>query len=75
MVFVKSMNYCSLTTKHEQHDAMFLCDIACTNVVDNSCNLATESNIPLIYRDNSLRKVNFTFKRGFIVLKLAKTLP
>ena len=27
--------------------------------------------IPLIHRDNSLRKVNLTFKRGFIVLKLA----
>ena len=45
---------------------------ACTNVVGNSCNLTTESNKPLIHRDNSLRKVNLTFKRGFMVLKLAK---
>ena len=40
---------------------------ACTNVVGNSCNLATELNIPLIDRDNSSRKVNLTFERGFIV--------
>ena len=33
---------------------------ACTNVVGNSCNLATESNKPLIHRDNSLRKVNYS---------------
>ena len=45
---------------------------ACTNVVGNFCNLATESNKPLIHRDNSLKKSNLTFKRGFIVLKLAK---
>ena len=43
-----------------------------SNVVGNSCNLATESNKPLIHRDNSLRKVNLTFKRGCIVLILAK---
>ena len=43
-----------------------------TDVVGNSCNLATESNKPLIHRDNSLKKVNLTFKRGLIVLKLAK---
>ena len=41
---------------------------ACTNVAGNSCNLATESDKLLIHRDNSLRKVNLTFKRGFIVL-------
>ena len=45
-----------------------------TNVVGNSCNLATESNKPLIHRHNSLRKVNLTFKRGFIVLKLASVI-
>ena len=45
---------------------------ACTNVVGISCNFATESNRPIIHRDNSLRKVNLTFKRGFIVLNLAK---
>ena len=45
---------------------------ACTNAVGNSCNLATESNKPLIHRDNSLKKVHLTFKRGFIILKLAK---
>ena len=47
---------------------------ACSNVVGNSCNLATESNKPLIHRDNSLRKGDLTFKRGFIliVLNLAK---
>ena len=43
-----------------------------SNVVGNSCNLVTESNKPLIHRDNPLRKVNLTFKRGFIVLKLVK---
>ena len=40
---------------------------ACTNVAVNSCNLATELNMPLIDRDNSSKKVNLTFKRGFIV--------
>ena len=45
---------------------------ACTNVVGNSCNLATESNKPLTHRDNSLMNENLTFERGFIVLKLAK---
>ena len=45
---------------------------ACTNVVGNSCNLATESNKLFIHRDNSLRKVNLTFKRGFKISKLAK---
>ena len=43
---------------------------ACTNVVGNSCNLAPESNKPFIHRDNSLRKVNLTFKCGFIVIPL-----
>ena len=45
---------------------------AYTNMVGNSCNLAIESNKPLIHRDNSSRKLNLTFKRGFIFLKLAK---
>ena len=40
---------------------------ACTNVVVKYCNLAFELNIPLNDRDNSSRKVNLTFKRGFIV--------
>ena len=43
-----------------------------TNVVGNSCNFATESNKTLIHRDNALKKVYLTFKRGFIVLKPAK---
>ena len=44
----------------------------CVNVVGNSCDLGNESIKPLIHRDNSLRKVNLTFKRGFIVIKLKK---
>ena len=44
----------------------------CVNVVGNSCVLGTESIKPLIHRDNSLRKVNLTFKHGFIVVKLKK---
>ena len=44
----------------------------CTDVVGNSCNLATKSNKPFIRRDKPLKKVNLTFKRGFIVLKLVK---
>ena len=51
---------------------MFVYDDACTNVVTNSCNLATESNKLLIHRENSLRKVNLTLKLGFIVLIPAK---
>ena len=43
-----------------------------TNVVSTSCNLASESKKPLIHRDNSLTKINLTFKCGFLVLKLAK---
>ena len=45
---------------------------AFTYVVGNSCNLVTESSKPLIHRDNSLRKVNLTFKCGFGVIKLSK---
>ena len=45
---------------------------AYNNVVANSCILATELNKPLIHGDNSLKKVNLTFKRGFVVLRLAK---
>ena len=45
---------------------------AYTNVVGNSCNLATESNKPLFQRVNSLKNANLTFKRGFVVLKLVK---
>ena len=66
------MNYCSLATKHVHYDAMFVYEDACTTMVENSCNLATESKKPLYHRDNSLRKVNLTFKSGCIVLKLAK---
>ena len=43
-----------------------------TNVVGNSGNLTTESNKTLIHRDNALKKVYLTFKRGFIILKPAK---
>ena len=43
-----------------------------THVVGNYCKLATESIKPLIHRDNSSRKANMAFNRGFIVLKLAK---
>ena len=46
---------------------------ACTDVVGNSCNLATESNKLLNHRDNSLMKINLTFKRGSIVLKKRKS--
>ena len=46
---------------------------ACTNLVGNSYNLASESNKPLNHRDDCLRKINLTFKRGFLVLKLAET--
>ena len=45
---------------------------SCTNVAGNSCHLAIKSNKPLTYRDNYPNKANLTFKRGFIVLKLAK---
>ena len=45
---------------------------AYTSVVANPCILATKLNKPLIYRKNSLKKVNMTFKRGFVVLRLAK---
>ena len=38
------------------------------NVVGNSCDLATESIKPIIHGDKSLKKVNLTFKRGFIVI-------
>ena len=48
---------------------------ACTNVVGNSCNLASESNKPLIHRDNSLEKVNLAFKRGFVVTNYQNSLP
>ena len=40
---------------------------SCTNVVVNSLNPATELNILLIGQDNSSRKVNLTFKSGFII--------
>ena len=72
IIFVKSINYYSLATKHVHHGANFVSDDSCTIVFSNSFNLATESNKPLIHRDNSLRKVNLAFKRGFIVIKLAK---
>ena len=61
-----------MATKHVYHDAMFVCDDACTNVVGNSYNLAIESKKPLIHGDTSFKKVNLTFKRRVIVLKLAK---
>lgn len=42
-------------------------------MVGNSCNLTTtESNKLLIQWDNTLRKVNLSFKHDFIALKLAK---
>ena len=38
----------------------------------NTCNLAAELNKPLIHQDNSSKKNKLTFKRSFLVLKLAK---
>ena len=47
--------YSSLAMKHVHHDAMFVYKDACTYVVENSCNLATESYKPLTFNELVLK--------------------